>query len=199
MKVIIVSTTIYYNKIYITFAMDVFYISIKIKKEVLMLKEKIQQALNHQINSELYSWYLYLSMSAYFENENLSGFAKWMSFQANEEHAHAMKFFNYVLQAGGQVKLEQITSPKSNWKSVAEVFEDTLKHEQEVTKSIYNIVELSAAEKDHATSIFLQWFVTEQVEEESTAEKILERIKLVGDNKNTLIFLDREMGMRAAK
>jgi ferritin len=164
-----------------------------------MLKEKVQVALNHQINSELYSWYLYLSMSAYFENENWSGFAKWMKVQAEEEYTHAMKFFDYVLQTGGKINLTQITAPKANWNSVLDVFQDTLSHEQEVTKSIYNIVELSAAEKDHATSIFLQWFVNEQVEEESTVEKILAKIKMGGDNKNALIFLDRELGMRASK
>jgi ferritin len=164
-----------------------------------MLKEKVQVALNHQINSELYSWYLYLSMSAYFENENWSGFAKWMKVQAEEEYTHAMKFFDYVLQTGGKINLTQITAPKANWNSVLDVFQDTLSHEQEVTKSIYNIVELSAAEKDHATSIFLQWFVNEQVEEESTVEKILTKIKMGGDNKNALIFLDRELGMRASK
>lgn len=164
-----------------------------------MVKDKIIESLNHQLNSELYSSYLYLSMAAYFENENLSGFSHWMRMQSQEEYGHAMKFYGYILEVGGKVNLQKIEAPKASWKSGQDIFEETLKHEQEVTKSIYDIVDLTVSEKDHATNIFLQWFVTEQVEEESTADKILNKIKLLGDTKNGLFLLDRELGMRASK
>ena len=162
-----------------------------------MISDKIIDALNHQLNSELFSSYKYLAMAAYLENENLSGFSHWMKVQSQEEYGHAMKFYGYILQVSAKVKLQRIEAAKGSWKSVKDVFEETLKHEQEVTKSIYDIVDLTAAEKDHATNIFLHWFVNEQVEEESTAGKILEKIKLVGDAKSGLFLLDREMGMRA--
>ncbi|HVO75084.1 MAG TPA: ferritin [Ignavibacteriaceae bacterium] len=163
-----------------------------------MLKEKVEAALNDQINEELYSSYLYLSMAAYFETQNFSGFSGWMRIQAQEEYAHAMKIYNYILDRDGNVNLRKIDAPKGKWKSHVEAFEDALKHEQKVSKSIYELVELSFAEKDHATNTFLQWFVNEQVEEESTALKIAERIKLTGDNKGALFMLDRELGMRSA-
>ncbi len=162
-----------------------------------MLKEKMLKSLNQQMNAEFYSSYLYLAMSSYFESENFSGIAKWMKIQSQEEYGHAMKFYNYILQAGGKINLSQIETPKSDWNSAEEVFKDTLKHEQKITKSIYDLVELSIEEKDHATNIFLQWFVTEQVEEEANASKILERIKLIGTNKNGLFYLDHELGKRA--
>ncbi len=163
-----------------------------------MLKEKVQKSLNQQLNAELYSSYEYLAMSAYFESNNYSGFAKWMKLQSQEEYGHAMKFYNYLLQAGGKLNFSQIEAPKVGWNSTEEVFQDTVKHEQKVTKSIYDLVDLASEEKDHATNIFLQWFVTEQVEEESAAMKILDRIKLIGDNKSGLFYLDHELGKRAA-
>jgi len=163
-----------------------------------MVNEKVQKSLNEQLNAELYSSYEYLAMAAYFESENLSGFARWMQLQSQEEYGHAMKFYNYLLQAGGKVNLTQIAAPKVGWKSAEEVYKETFEHEQKVTKSIYALVDLAIAEKDHATNIFLEWFVTEQVEEEASALKILDRIKLIGDNKSGLLFLDHELGQRAA-
>jgi len=163
-----------------------------------MLKEKVEAALNNQINEELYSSYLYLSMAAFFESQNFSGFANWMKIQSQEEYGHAMKIYNYILDRDGNVNLQKIEAPKGNWKSHLEAFEDALKHEQKVSKSIYDLVELSFSEKDHATNTFLQWFVNEQVEEESTSLKINERLKLTGDNKGALFMLDRELGMRAS-
>jgi ferritin len=163
-----------------------------------MVNEKVQKSLNEQLNAELYSSYEYLAMAAYFESENLSGFARWMQLQSQEEYGHAMKFYNYLLQAGGKINLTQISAPKVGWKSAEEVFKDTFEHEQKVTKAIYALVDLAIAEKDHATNIFLEWFVTEQVEEEASALKILERIKLIGDNKSGFLFLDHELGQRAA-
>ena len=161
-----------------------------------MIKEKIEKALNQQLNQELYAFYVYLSMSAYFESMNLNGFANWMRFQAEEEKNHGLKFYDYILQANGRIDLKQIDAPKKSWKSVQEVFEDTYNHEKKVTESIYDIVDLSISERDHATHNFLQWFVSEQVEEEATALKILEKIKLIGDNQGALFILDREMGSR---
>lgn len=169
----------------------------KLRGEI-MLKETIQKMLNQQLNAELYSSYEYLAMSAYFESENLSGFSNWMGIQSREEYGHAMKFYNYLLEARGTINFSQIDAPKVGWKSVEGVFQDTFKHEQKVTESIYKLVDQAITEKDHATNIFLQWFVTEQVEEESNAMKILDRIKLIGDNKSGLLLLDHELGRRAA-
>ncbi len=163
-----------------------------------MLKETVQKMLNQQLNAELYSSYEYLAMSAYFESENLSGFSKWMRVQSQEEYGHAIKFYNYLLEARGKISFMQIEAPKVGWHSAEEVFQDTFKHEQKVTESIYKLVDQSIVEKDHATNIFLQWFVTEQVEEESTASKIHDRIKLIGDDKSGLLYLDHELGQRAS-
>ncbi len=163
-----------------------------------MLKDKIQKALNAQMNLELSSSYLYLSMAAYFESENLNGFAHWMRVQSGEEYGHAMKIYGYINQRNGRVNLSKIDAPQSEWKDAADIFADTLKHEQQVTQAIDDIVDLTITEKDHATNTYLQWFVTEQVEEEATAMNILDKIKMVGDNKNGLFLLDRELGMRAA-
>jgi ferritin len=162
-----------------------------------MIKSSIENAINNQINTEFYSSYLYLSMSAYFEAKSFSGFAKWMVIQAQEEYTHAMKFYTYLIQKGGLVKLSQIDEPKQEWKSLIDVFEDTYEHEQNVTASINAIVDLALLEKDHATVSFLNWFVTEQVEEEATVQKIVDDLKLIGDNNNGLFMMDRELGQRA--
>jgi ferritin len=135
-------------------------------------------------------------MAAYFESENLNGFAHWMKVQSGEEYGHAMKIYGYINQRNGRVNLSKIDAPKSEWKDAEEVFTETLKHEQKVTKSIDDMVDLTITEKDHATNTYLQWFVTEQVEEEATAMNIIDKIKMVGDNKNGLFLLDRELGMR---
>ena len=163
-----------------------------------MIKDKVLKALDKQINMELNSSYIYLAMSSFFYEENLNGFASWFRIQSGEEYGHAMKIFDYIHQANANVNLLQIDGPKSGWKTALDVFEDTYKHEQKVTASIYNLVDLAIAEKDHATNNFLQWFVSEQVEEEDTALTILEKVKLVGDNKSGLFLLDRELGQRAA-
>jgi ferritin len=161
-----------------------------------MLSPKIQDALNSQINAELYSSYLYLSMSAYCDSQNLAGMASWMRIQAQEEHAHAMKFFDFVNERDGRVLLAQIEAPKTEWTSPLDVFEETLAHEQKVTGLINGLVDLSLEEKDHASNTFLQWFVTEQVEEESTAKTIVDKLKLIGDNPVALYMLDGELGQR---
>lgn len=161
-----------------------------------MLNPKIQDALNSQINAEIYSSYLYLSMSAYFDSQNLGGMANWMRVQAQEELTHAMKFFDFVNERDGRVQLTQVEAPKTEWTSPLEVFEDALAHEQKVTGLINNLVDLSLGEKDHASSTFLQWFVTEQVEEEAAARTIVEKLKLIGDNPMPLYMLDGELGQR---
>jgi ferritin len=161
-----------------------------------MLNEKIQAALNKQLNAELYSSYLYLSMSAYFQSINLPGFATWMRVQAQEELVHAMKFYDFVHERGGRVTLQPVEAPPTEWSSALDVFENTYKHEQKVTGLINDLVNLAVGERDHATNIFLQWFVTEQVEEEASADEVLQRLKLIGDASGGLFMLDREMGQR---
>lgn len=162
-----------------------------------MLKDKIEKALNAQMNFEISSSYLYLAMAAYFQSENFNGFANWMKVQSSEEYGHAMKIYSYINQRSGRIILDKIDTPKSEWKNTSEVFSDTLKHEQKVTGAIDKLVDLAISEKDHATNAFLQWFVTEQVEEEATVIGIIDKLKFIGDNKNGLFLLDREMGMRA--
>lgn len=161
-----------------------------------MLKDSVLKILNKQINEEMYSSYLYLSMSAFFSSINLDGFAKWMRIQSQEEYAHAMKIYDYVLQRDGKVMLTKIETPKPVWKSPLEVFQETLKHEKHISACIHQIVNLAIKEKDHATNHFFQWFVGEQVEEEATANAIVEKMKLIGDTKSGLFMLDRELGQR---
>ena len=161
-----------------------------------MIKEGIQDALNKQINAELYSSYLYLSMSAYFESINLKGFASWMRVQTQEELVHAMKFYDYLIERGGKVVLSSIESPPTEWPSPLAVFEQAYQHEQKVTGLINELVDLAIAEKDHATNIILQWFVSEQVEEEASADEVVQKIKLMGDARGGIFMLDRELAQR---
>ncbi len=161
------------------------------------MKEKMVSALNKQINAELYSAYLYLSMSAYFQSINLSGFANWMRCQALEEQVHAMKLYDFVNERGGRVNLTAIEEPPSYWDSPLAVFEAVYQHEQKVTGMINGLVDLAIAEKDHATNSFLQWFVTEQVEEESSADGIVQKLKLIADAPGGLFMIDNELAQRA--
>jgi len=161
-----------------------------------MIKENIQKALNKQINAELYSAYLYLSMSAYFQSINLAGFANWMRVQALEEMTHADKFYNFIVERGGRVELEAIEAPPKEWSSHLAVFENAYKHEQKVTSMINDLVDLAIKEKDHASNIFLQWFVTEQVEEEASADEVVQKLKLAGDKGSGLFMIDGELSKR---
>jgi len=161
-----------------------------------MIKEKILSAINRQINAELYSAYLYLSMNAYLNSINLSGFANWMRVQALEEMTHADKFYQYIIERGGRVILELIDSPPADWASALEVFEHVYEHEQKVTKLINSLMDIAIEEKDHATISFLRWFVDEQVEEESSADGILQKLKLIGDSGSGLFMIDSELGQR---
>ena len=137
-------------------------------------------------------------MAAYFESANMNGFSQWMKVQSQEEYGHAMKFYSYLLQKGGKVTLLPIEKPKAVWGSTLEAFEDTYAHEQKITACIDHLVDLAVELKDHATNSFLQWFVNEQVEEEANDTKIIDDLKLIGDNKSGLFMLDRELGQRSA-
>ena len=161
-----------------------------------MLNKKVEAAINSQINAELYSAYLYLSMAAYFESENLPGFANWMRVQFEEEQFHGLKMFDYVNERGGRVVLAPIEGPKTEWANIIEVFEETYKHEQHVTSLINNLMDVSIAEKDHASVNFLQWYVNEQVEEEANCEKLLFQLRLIDGKGQGLLMLDRELGTR---
>lgn len=164
-----------------------------------MISPKMESALNKQVNAEFYSSYLYLSMAADFESKNLPGFANWMYVQAQEEWGHGMKIFSYINEQGGTVKLEAIKGPQTEWKSPLEIFEDSYKHEQYVTSLIHNLVTLANEEKDYATQIFLQWFVTEQIEEEASASDIVGKLKMIGDAPHGLFMIDRELAQRQAE
>ena len=161
-----------------------------------MLKKKMLKGMNDQINAEMFSSYLYLSMEAYFQSISLRGFAAWMRDQAQEEMVHAMKFYDFVNERGGKVTLEAIAKPESTWASPLAAFEAALAHEQHVTSLINDLVDLAISEKDHASNIFLQWFVSEQVEEESSAGEVVDRLKLIKDNTSGLFMMDAELGRR---
>jgi len=161
-----------------------------------MLKERIEKALNDQVNAEMFSAYLYLSMSSCFAAMNFSGFAQWMKVQAMEEMSHAMKIYDFIIERGGRVTLAQIDAPETAWESPLAAFEAAYKHEQYITSRINDLVDMAIEERDHATNIFLQWFVSEQVEEEASADEIVQKLKLVGDQGNAIFMLDRELGSR---
>ena len=161
-----------------------------------MLSDKMEAAINQQINAEMYSSYLYLSMATYFESISLGGLSNWMRQQAQEEMFHAMKMFDFVCERGGRVTLKAIDEPPSKWASVLDVIENVLAHEQKVTGLINDLVNLALDERDHATNIFLQWFVSEQVEEEDTAGGLVDKLKLIGGDANGLFMLDTELATR---
>lgn len=161
-----------------------------------MLNLKVEESINDQINAELFSAYLYLSMSAYLESENLPGFASWMRVQFQEEQAHAMKFFDFVNERGGKVVLEAIEAPQTEWGSVVEIFEHTLSHERMVTERINHLMDVALEERDYATESFLRWYIDEQVEEEASAEAILSQLERLEGHGNGMIMLDRELGTR---
>lgn len=161
-----------------------------------MISKKMQSAIEEQVNAEIWSAYLYLSMSAYFERQNLRGFANWMRIQWQEELSHALKFFDYVHSRGGQISLKPIAAVQVEWDSPVAVFTDTLAHEQHVTSLINNLAHIAQEEKDFASANMLQWFIDEQIEEEANAEQILIQLKMVGDNGYGLLMLDRELATR---
>lgn len=161
-----------------------------------MLSKKLQDALNKQINAELYSAYLYLSMRAHFEGTNLLGFAHWMELQRKEEVEHAMKIFEFIYDRGGKVDLAAIQQPAAKYKSPLDVMQQTLEHEKKVTDMIHGLYDLAVKENDYPTQVMLQWFITEQVEEEKQAEQIVERLRMVEGHAAALLFIDKQLGER---
>jgi ferritin len=161
-----------------------------------MISDKMADALNEQVNAELYSAYLYLSMESYFKSQNLNGFANWMLVQTQEEISHAMKIYNFIDERGGRVLLKAIEGPPTEWDSALAVFKETYTHEQKVTSLINNLVDLAIKENDHATNSFLQWFVNEQVEEEASADEIVQQLKMMENAPGGMFMLDRELGQR---
>ena len=163
-----------------------------------MISKLLQDAINEQINAELFSAYLYLSMSAHFETQNLSGFANWTRVQYQEETGHAMKLYKYVFDRSGAVTLKAIAQPATKFKTPLDIFKEILKHEQKVTSLINKLYELAVKEKDYAAQIFLQWFISEQVEEEKNATDIINMLEMIGDSPVSLIMADRQLGARKA-
>jgi len=161
-----------------------------------MIGKKMEEAINRQINAEIYSAYLYFSMEAFFEAMGLKGFANWMRVQTQEELFHASKFYDYLNARDGRVILKAIEAPPVEWKSPLEVFEEAYKHEVKVTGLIHDLVTLALEEKDHASHQMLGWFVNEQVEEEANASQIASELKLIGDDKKALLMIDRELAAR---
>lgn len=161
-----------------------------------MINERLNNELNEQINAEMFSAYLYLSMSAWCETKNLPGFATWMRAQAQEEMFHAMKMFDYLNERGGTVVLDAIAKPQTEWDSLLNIVEEVVNHEAHVTGLINNLVDSALEVRDHALNYFLQWFVEEQVEEEASVGAVFERLKMVGDHSAGLVAMDMEMGKR---
>lgn len=161
------------------------------------IDKEMQDAINEQINAEIYSAYLYLSMSSWFEDQNLIGFSNWMRCQYLEESMHAMKLYNFVNERGGRVYLKPIAGPETDWDTFEGVFEQVAEHEAHVTKLINNLVTIAKKLNDYASESFLMWFVDEQVEEEATADELLTRLRMIKGDNNALYTLDTELKNRA--
>jgi ferritin len=161
-----------------------------------MIGKAMQAAMNEQINKEFFSSYLYLSMAAYFEDKNLTGFGHWMRLQADEEREHAMKFYNFILDRGGQVQLKTIDGPQTDWKSNLEVAEQVAEHEAKVTASINNLYEIAVKEKDYPSQVMLQWFINEQVEEEKNAQDLVAKLRLIEERGTAVLMLDHRLAKR---
>jgi ferritin len=161
-----------------------------------MISSKVETAINDQINAELYSAYLYLSMAAYFDSINRPGFAHWMRVQAQEESNHALKFYKYVYERGGKVTLKAIDGPPTEWSSPLDAFETVYKHEVKVTGLINSLVDAARSEKDVASENFLMWYIDEQVEEEANADQLVQTLKRIGNTEHGLFMIDIELGKR---
>jgi ferritin len=162
-----------------------------------MISKVMQAAINAQINKELYSSYLYLSMAAFYESMNLPGFAKWLHIQADEERGHGMKLYQHLVDRGGRVMLEVISAPANEWKSNLEAFKEVQAHEAAVTASINKLYELALQEKDYPAQVMLQWFITEQVEEEKNAAAIVQQLELIDSHGTAVLMLDHQLGKRS--
>ncbi|MCO4782599.1 MAG: ferritin [Candidatus Cloacimonetes bacterium] len=163
-----------------------------------MLSESMLKAINEQLNFELFSANVYLSMSAYFKRNALNGFAHWMSLQAQEEFEHAMKIFNYICNKGGKVEISAMDAPTSEWNGPLDVMQYTLIHEQEVTSRINNLFKVAHESNDHSTSVFFHWFIEEQVQEEAEVSEIIDKLVLVGDSSQGIFMIDDKLGLRKA-
>ncbi len=161
-----------------------------------MISQEMEKALNEQINRELYSSYLYLSMATFLAEKNFDGMAQFMKVQAKEEVEHAMKIYHYIEEQGGRVLLKGIDEPPSDFTDPLTIFEKSLEHEKFVTKSIHDLVSLAVDKKDYATKTFLDWFVSEQVEEEATMDGIVNKLKMIGDKGHALLMIDAQLGKR---
>lgn len=164
-----------------------------------MIGKAMQDAMNEQVNKEFFSSYLYLSMAAYFEDKNLTGFAHWMRLQADEEREHAMKFYNYILDAGGRVYLKAIDAPETDWKSNLQVAEQVAEHEGKVTASIHDLYALALEEKDYAAQVMLHWFISEQVEEEKNAAELVAKLRLIEERGTAVLMLDHRLSKRSGE
>ena len=162
-----------------------------------MLKKKIEDALNAQINAEMWSAYLYLSMAAYCHAQGQPGMGKWFEVQFKEEQDHAKILFNYVISRNGKVDLRPIEAVPTEWNGILNVFESSLRHEQSITESINKLFALTSEENDYATQSMLQWFIDEQVEEEENVQTIIDNIKMIKDNGYGIYMIDKELGQRA--
>jgi ferritin len=166
------------------------------RKELPMISQAMQDAINNQIQAEMYSSHLYLSMSAYCDSINLKGMAHWLRLQSQEETGHALKFFDYLNARDGRILLQQIPQPVREFKGPRDVFDQTLEHERKVTGLINKLYDLASTEHDYATLQLLQWFIAEQVEEEASASEVVEKLKMIGESSNAIYMLDRELGKR---
>lgn len=164
-----------------------------------MIGKAMQDAMNEQINKEFFSSYLYLSMAAYFEDKNLTGFAHWLRLQADEEREHAMKFYDFILDAGGRVELKAIGAPETEWDSSLAVAEQVAAHEGKVTASINDLYELALKEKDYAAQVMLQWFISEQVEEEKNANELVAKLRLIEERGTAVLMLDHRLSKRGGE
>lgn len=162
-----------------------------------MLSKTLQDALNDQLNEELYSSHLYLAMSAYLETQNYKGMAHWMRVQAEEERGHALKFFAFINDRGGVVRLDALRQPQREWDNPLAAFEAALAHERHISQRINSLLDAARAENDHASEVFLHWFVNEQVEEEATLEPIIKQMQDTQTSKGALYYLDRQLGKRS--
>jgi ferritin len=162
------------------------------------MNAKVERALNEQIHAEFFSFYLYLSVAAYFTTNHLDGFAHWMRIQAQEEFNHAMKLFDYLNERGGKVELLPLDGPVSEWPSASAAVEAVLNHERAISQRINTLVDLATAENDHATTVLLHWYVSEQVEEEATSETLFHQVQMVESSPSGLLMIDRELAGRPA-
>ncbi|MDD3117645.1 MAG: ferritin [Victivallales bacterium] len=161
-----------------------------------MISSKLEEAINDQINFEFYSSYVYLAMSAWFKDQNFNGFAHWMEIQAREELFHAMKLFHFVFDRGGKVVLTAVKAPAGEWKTPQEAFRQAFEHEQTVTSRISDLMDLALTERDHVAATLLQWFINEQIEEESSVKSIVDQLRMMGASQDSVFMLDRELNVR---